>query len=385
MMESCSSIQGCDDTDIIDDTNDPIDPIDVDPVIDVTDPIDPVDLVDPVDIDICNEENAPNLLTATLRGEEVVLQFDNSLADTLPSGSRFALIQGDRVYVIIDTKVRSEDGIVILTVDKKLDPTVSVLLDYLDFDGDQSRGVIESKEGCDFKSIKGFPVNNQGSQENSLTINDGEFEGNQITLFLSAPISISTPSKKRFKVKSANKKQKIMDVTIDPSDGVITILTKKNLDLQESVFVSYRDLGGDQVTGIVEDLAGNDMSTINDFKITSGGNDAVAPSVASATLDKNKLSIEFDSIIRDAQISKNRFKVKIDGKKVRVLSAKVEEDDSYIELVLKPKNLTAININSSVTLSYKDPKGDQTKKVVEDIFGNDLNSFSSYGVDIVKI
>ena len=56
-----------------------------------------------------------------------------------------------------------------------------------------------------------------------------------------------------------------------------------------------------------------------------------------------------------------------------------------MELSLQPKNLRAIDTNSSVTLAYKDPKGDQTSKVVEDLFGNDLDSFSGYGVEIVKI
>ena len=111
----------------------------------------------------------------------------------------------------------------------------------------------------------------------------------------------------------------------------------------------------------------------------------MAPMVSSATLDENTLSVEFDSIIRYTKISKNRFKVKVDGKKVRVLSATVEQDDSYVELSLQPKNLRTIDMNSLVTLAYKDPKGDQTSNVIEDIFGNDLNSFSGYGVEIVKI
>ena len=67
------------------------------------------------------------------------------------------------------------------------------------------------------------------------------------------------------------------------------------------------------------------------------------------------------------------------------MSAKVEQDDSYVELKLQPKKLRTIDINSYVTLAYKDPKGDQTNKVVEDVFGNDLDSFSGYGVEIVKI
>ena len=75
-----------------------------------------------------------------------------------------------------------------LTAEEKLDPTVSLTLDYLDFAGDQALGVIESPTGVDLESFTGFALNNQGSQENSLTIDEGKFEGNQITLFLSAPI-----------------------------------------------------------------------------------------------------------------------------------------------------------------------------------------------------
>ena len=320
-----------------------------------------------------------------MRGSDITLQFDNSLSNTLPSISRFTLNQNNREYQIIDTEISASDGVVTLISEKELDPTVSLTLDYLDFAGDQTTGVIESPTGVDLESFSGFTLNNQGSQENSLTIDEGEFEGNQITLFLSAPISEAIPSKKRFKVTSANKKQKILGVTTEPDDGIVILTTKKNLDLQESVFVSYRDLSGDQTKKIVEDLAGNDMAMIKDFQIISGGNDAIAPLVESATLDENTLTVEFDSIIRNTKISKRRFKVKVNGKKVRVLSATVEQDDSYIELELKPKNLRPIDMESSVTLAYKDPKGDQTSKVVEDIFGNDLDSFKGFGVDIVKI
>ena len=329
--------------------------------------------------------DTPNLIKASLRGRKIDLKFDGALSDTLPSINNFILTHGDRQYRIVDAEISPFDGLITLTAEKKLDPTVSVTLDYKDFSGDQTSGVIQSPEGVDLKSFTGFPLNNQGSQANSLSIDDASFEGNQITLFLSAPIMNTVLSKKRFKVKAGSKRCKILDVTTDPDKGMITITTKKNLDLQRSVFVSYRDLSGDQVDKVIEDLAGNDMATIKDFEIISGGNDSIAPAVASATLDENILSVEFDSIIRNTGISKNRFKVKINGKKVRVLSAKVEQDDSYVELALKPKHLRKIDINSSVTLSYTDPKGDQTSKVVEDVFGNDLDSFSGYGVEIVKI
>ena len=99
-------------------------------------------------------------------------------------------------------------GIVNLIAEKIFDPTVSIALDFLDLSGDQTTGVIESSTGVDLQSFSGFALNNQGSQANSLTIKDGEFEGNQITLFLSAPVSEAIPSKRRLKIKSTNKKQK---------------------------------------------------------------------------------------------------------------------------------------------------------------------------------
>ena len=329
--------------------------------------------------------DAPNLLVGHLRGNQIILQFDSNLSDTLPSSRRFLLRQSNRLFQVNDTSISAADGLVTLSVEKELDPTVSLNLDYWDLPGDQTQGVIESSTGVDLESFSGFSLNNQGSQENSLMIDEGEFEGNQITLSLSASISDAIPSKRRFKVRSANKKQKIVDVSTEPDEGIILLTTKKNLDLQKSVFVSYRDLGGDQVKKVVQDLAGNDMETIQDFEIISGGNDAIAPKVSSAILDENILSIEFDSIIRNTTISKNRFKVKVDGKKVAVLSAKVEQDDSHVDLLLKSKKLRTINIDSTITLAYKDSKGDQASKVVEDIFGNDLDSFRGYEVEIVKI
>ena len=47
--------------------------------------------------------------------------------------------------------------------------------------------------------------------------------------------------------------------------------------------------------------------------------------------------------------------------------------------------MRTIDINSTVTLAYRDSRGDQSSKVVEDLFGNDLDSFSGFGVEIVKI
>ena len=42
-----------------------------------------------------------------------------------------------------------------------------------------------------------------------------------------------------------------------------------------------------------------------------------------------------------------------------------------------------IDLDSDVRIAYRDPKGDQSSKVVEDIFGNDLLTLTRFPVDVI--
>ena len=435
-------------------------------------------------------ESSPNLLSATIRGDQIALQFDDLLSDTLPRLNNFTLKKGSRELKLKDVEVIASDGRVNLISKKAVDPTETLTLDYFDLAYDQSQGVIQSKSGVDLPSFSSFQLNNQTTQENTLAIDDADFKGNTVILYLNAPIGSAVPSAKRFEVKVGRESQKIVGIDTDPSEGVVTLTTQKPVASFESIKVSYRDLNGDQTKSVIEDEFGNDMKTIRDYEIigldetppklvsadfegntinlyldspigsavpsakrfevkvgresqkivgidtdpSEGvvtlttqkpvasfesikvsyrdlngdqtksviedefgndmktirdyeiiGLDETPPKLVSAELNDKILTMAFDSIVNNTKLSKNRFKVKVNGKNVLILSATVEQDDSYVDLALNPKNLRAIDINSTVTLAYKDPKGDQTSKVVEDIVGNDLDSFSGYGVEIVKI
>ena len=312
------------------------------------------------------------------------MQFDDAISDTLPRVSNFTLKNGNREVGFKDAEVVASAGKVMLTVNKVIDSTASATLDYFDLASDQINGVIQSQSGVDLASFTGFQLNNQTSQQNTLTIDDGDFEGNTITLNLNAPISSSVPSTKRFKVKAGRKNQRIIEVDTDQSEGVITLTTKKFIGNHESIKVSYRDLQGDQIKGVIEDKAGNDMTSVRDFEIINGGYEDIPPKLIAAELDDDILTLEFDSILNNTKLSKNRFKVKANGKKLRVRSASVEDnDETFVNLVIQPKRNKPIDLQSEVTASYSDPKGDQDKNVVEDLFGNDLASINNFLVDIV--
>ena len=328
--------------------------------------------------------STPNLLSAIIRGDQITLQFDDVLSDTLPRLNNFTLKNGSRELKFKDVEVIASAGQVTLISNTAIDSTAAVMLDYFDLASDQRTGVIQSRSGVDLASFSGFQLNNQTNQENNLAIDDGEFEENTITLSLNAPIGSAVPSTKRFKVKAGRKSQKIVGINTDPSEGIITLTTKKPVGSYESLKVSYKDLAGDQTKDVIEDKSGNDMDTIRDFEIINGGFNETPPKLVSAELDDDILTMEFDSIISNTKLSKNRFKVQANGKKLKVKSASIEgNDESFVNLVVKAKRNQIIDLQTSVTLSYSDAKGDQSKRVIEDLFGNDLLSVNSFFVDIV--
>lgn len=326
----------------------------------------------------------PRLLDATLRGNQIILQFDDAIADTLPKLANFTMINGSREITFVDAEVIASAGRVILTAAGNIDATSSVTLSYFDLGSDQLNGVIESRSGDDLASFSDFAINNQSFQANTLGIDEGDFDGNTITLSLNAQISKALPSIKRFSVKAGKKKQKLIGVDTDPSEGTITLTTKKSVGSYESILVSYKDLAGDQNSSVIEDVTGNDMKTIKGFEILNSGYEEIPPELISAELNDNKLTLGFDSIINNTKLSKNRFKVKANGKKLRVSSATVEgEGESFVTLTVAGKRGQILDSQTEVTVSYSDPKGDQNKSVIEDLFGNDLLSTNSFFVEIV--
>jgi hypothetical protein len=101
--------------------------------------------------------------------------------------------------------------------------------------------------------------------------------------------------------------------------------------------------------------------------------DETPPKLIATELDDNILTIEFGSIISNTRLSKNRFKVIANCKKLKVKSVSVEDnDESFVNLAVQPKWNNTIGLQSEIPISYKDPKRAQMKQVIEDLLCNDL-------------
>ncbi|MFL0768470.1 MAG: SwmB domain-containing protein, partial [Prochlorococcus sp.] len=110
------------------------------------------------------------------------------------------------------------------------------------------------------------------------------------------------------------------------------------------------------------------------------GSDKQPPKATKAFTGNNQIMIMFDEIINGGKLSKKRFSVSIDGNNAKVKSAVIDEETSRVILDLKSK--TGIDEDSKVLISYNDPQKDQRTNVVQDPFGNDLESFTGFTAEV---
>ena len=143
-----------------------------------------------------------------------------------------------------------------------------------------------------------------------------------------------------------------------------------------SLSLTYKDLKGDQRSGVAEDTDGNDLASFQNLSPSNdtSGFDEITdnnpPSLEDAYLDGKELILEFDKSLQTGKVSPSRFKLRAGKKRVRVTSAVVpKDDDSTAILMLKSQIPASAN---SLSLTYKDLRGDQSSNIIQDDSGNDL-------------
>ena len=77
-----------------------------------------------------------------------------------------------------------------------------------------------------------------------------------------------------------------------------------------------------------------------------------------------------------------RINLRADGKRMKVKSTMIEEEDTVVIFDLK-KPISPIT--QELLFSYKDPKRNQTSGVIEDLLGNDMESVKDVAVEIVTL
>ena len=278
------------------------------------------------------------VLFAEVDGNKVVVAFNRELDDTSPSLAPFRFKANGRKVSIDDAALDPDGRQLTLTLSRfiRFDETATLM--YTDADGDQRDGVVQDAEGNDLSSFN-IDVENVSPAESKLELVSGEAEDGLITLDFNEQLSGTKLSKKRFKVKVNNKKAKVDSAELFAEDGYIEVNINKNIEFGDDVLISYRDLNGDQSDGVIQDGYGSDLATFKNFAPDVTSPDEQGPILEEAYIDEGQLYLEFDEIIAPGKVKGSRIKLRADGKRMKVKSTNIEDEDTVAIFDLKKKML----------------------------------------------
>ena len=185
-------------------------------------------------------------------------------------------------------------------------------------------------------------------------------------------------SPSRFEVYGGNRLIDVDEVTVDSQNGQIELTLAKSVDINDEVKISYYDFSGDQNYTVIEDAEGYDVATFSKQDVINETPPIDNLGVILAEAYENKITLGFDlDIDKNSKPNTGMFRVKVNGNTNRV---------SEIELF--PKNREAVLTLSKpfaagdkISLNYIDARGDQQSDVIQDSYGNDLDSISGLEVD----
>ena len=326
----------------------------------------------------------PELISAVVDGTTIELQYDDVIGASAPYSSYFTLSTsaGKKKLKIVDTEVKSQSGLVLLSLNQVVDSSDELKLSYFDLKSEQSRGALEDASGLDMTSFT-VDLDNQSGSQDVPELFSAELDGSQIVLEFDVELSEEAVSPKRFKVADGKKKQRIKSVDVNGDDGEVVISLSKNLDLSLDVLVSYKDLKGDQSKGVVQSFSGIDVKSFKNFAVDNAFYQDNPPSLVDAVYDDGVVTLGFDMILSSGSVSSKLFKLKHNGKTVKVSSAVVDpKDPSSVDLSLKLKGKKVVEFEDDLRVTYRDPRGDQRKGVIESFVGNDFPGMNAEIVDI---
>lgn len=325
---------------------------------------------------------SPTLLRALVNENILILSFSDILRDELQiSPARFEVSGNNRLIDIDEVTVDSQNGQVELILSKSVDINDSVKVSYYDFTGDQNYTVLEDAFGYDVASFSEKDVVNETPPAEGLKVITAEAYENTITIGFDLDIdNNSVPNTGMFRVKVNGNTNRVSDIELFSRKREAVLTLSKPIVAGDKISFNYIDARGDQKDNVIQDNYGNDLDNITGLnidnleEITSFD----PPQLVDQFIDGQTITLEFDEDLIPGKLRKSLFKVKANGKRQRVSSAIVQEDETTVELTLKKEIPPAFD---SILVSYRDIKGDQRRGVIQDLSGNDAEPFRNAELD----
>ena len=311
---------------------------------------------------------APTLVRAVVVEDILKLSFSDVLREGLQiSPSKFEVYGDNRIIPVDSVTVDSANGQVELTLSKAVDINDSVKVSYYDLASDQNLSVIEDPSGYDVATFTKLDVVNESPPQEGLQVILAEAYENNITLGFDLEIDTeSIPNNGMFRVRVNGNSNRVTDIELFAKNREAVLTLAKPVQSNDKITLNYIDARGDQKDSTLQDKYGNDLDTITGLEIENLEETSSfdGPQLIDQFIEDTIISLEFDEDLAPGKLRKSLFKVKANGKRMKVKEAVALEDETIVELTLRDEVPPAFD---SILVSYRDIKGDQRKGIIQDL------------------
>ena len=194
------------------------------------------------------------------------------------------------------------------------------------------------------------------------SFNSATLENKSINIYFSGSINSSDIAPSYLKVTSGNTNFQVQSVTLNNLKNVATVILKTEPETGSLVNISYKSSVNSILQSFDESIKVDDLSK---------------PVPISGIAYEDRIELRFSEKLKDANLPNSAFEVKASNRLKRIESAEVIGNDGIVLISLKNN----IDINDDlVEVDYYDLTGNQSENTLEDISGNDVNTFKGFAV-----
>ena len=324
----------------------------------------------------------PKIKKANIEGNTITLTLDSQLDDSIKVDPDFFEVRSGRKKVKIkEINTIGRTGKLTLLLNKTLDVNDKVSISYNDLKGDQSQGVVQDVDGLDLQSFEDYLVENTTVREDTpLSILFAEVDDDKVYLSFERELDDVQPAPGIFRVTVDGKNNRVQDIELNSANREAILTLKRPVRFDSKASISYTDAKRDQADNVIQDLDGNDLATF-DIPLENVTVEESDLQLVDGEVQDDVITLSFNETLGNSTPSSKMFTVKVNNKKTSLASnTRLFEEEGYFNLFLnKP-----VKADDDVIISYKDLNGNQSKGVIEDKNGNDLESFSRLKLDNVS-
>jgi uncharacterized repeat protein (TIGR02059 family) len=210
-------------------------------------------------------------------------------------------------------------------------------------------------------------------------ITGASIDGNSVTVAFNEEVQDvadkSLLDNNRFDIKINKKSATINSYSLDSSGRSVTLELENSATPRDNVTIGYKDSTNNQLDGVIQDIAGNDMDSLSKKVVTVTSTSTVL-SIISAEAEGRQIELSFNDSLKRTMPKARSIKVTANGEKNKVKDIIIGSDQMTVTLMMQRD----INPGEEVQLTYKDPSGDQKKRVFQNDLGDDLSTINKMTV-----